>query len=108
MSIWGPKVVMRNRAIVDLDCRLVIFGDKYRGVITHGLADPNIIIIVGVFHDLSSLPVLLDRIPFLLRDGGQAIAVIPRVEFAFRAGGVGFGGSIAFGIVGVSVGAIGG
>ena len=106
LLVRRPEVVVRGGAIIDLDCRLVIFRDEDGFVVADCLTDPDVVVIVGVFHDLRGGPILLDRIPFLLRDGGQAVAVVPRVQFAVR--GVGFGNSVAFGVVSIGPGSVAG
>ena len=97
LLIWRPEVVVRGGVIIDLDCRLVIFRDEDGFVVADCLTDPDVVVIVGVFHDLRGRPVLFDRIPFLLGDGSQAVAVVPRVEFAVR--GVGFADTVALYVV---------
>ena len=97
---------MRNGAVVDLDRGLVVFGDEYRGVITHGFTDPDVVVIVGVFDCLNCHPFLFSRIPFLLRDGGQTVAVVPRVQFAVR--GIGFADTVALCVVRVGPGSVAG
>ena len=106
LLVRRPEVMVRGGAIIDLDCRLVIFRDEDGFVVADCLTDPDVVVIVGVFHDLRGRPVLFDRIPFLLGDGSQAVAVVPRVQFAVR--GIGFGNPVAFGVVRVGPRAVGG
>ena len=106
LLVRRPEVMVRGGAIIDLDCRLVIFGDEDDFIVADYLANPDVVIIVSVFHDLRGGPILLHGVPLLLHDGGQAVAVVPRVEFAVR--GVGFGNPVAFGVVRVGPRTVGG
>jgi len=47
---------VRDGVIVDLNGRLVIFRDEDGFVVADYLADPNVVIIVSVFHDLRGGP----------------------------------------------------
>ena len=106
LCVGRPEVMVGNRAVIDLDRRLVIFGDEDGFVVADYLADPDVVVIVGVFDCLNCHPFLFSRIPFLLRDGGQAVAMVPRVQFAVC--GVGFGYAVSFGVVSVCPRAVAG
>ena len=70
LLVGRPEVMVRGNAVVDLDGGLVVLRDEYRGVITHGLADPNVVVVVGVFYDLNRGPSGGCRIIGLFRNRG--------------------------------------
>ena len=106
LLVRRPEVMVRGGAIIDLDGRLVIFGDEDDFIVADYLANPDVVIIVSVFHDLRGGPILLHGVPLLLHDGGQAVAMVPRVEFAVR--GVGFADTVALCVVRVGPGSVAG
>ena len=95
---------MRNGAVVDLDGGLVVFGDEDGFVGTVDFTNPDVVVVVGVFYDLNIFPRTSFGIVGLLSDGSQAVAVVPSVKFTV--GGVGFGNTVAFVIVGVRPNAV--
>ena len=70
LLVGSPEVMVRGGTVVDLDRGLIVFGDEYRGVITHGFTDPDVVVVVGVFYDLDGFPHLCFRIEGLFRDRG--------------------------------------
>ena len=70
LLVRRPEVVMRNRAIVDLDGGLVVFRNEDGFGIANSLTDPNIIMIVGVFYDLNRGPFVSQCIVGLFCDRG--------------------------------------
>jgi len=101
LLVGRPEVVMGDRAVVELDGGLVVFWDENRFVVAHDLTNPDIIVVIGIFDDLSGFPRLGFSIERLLRDFCEAIPVIPFVKFAVS--GIGFGNPVSFGVVRVSI-----
>ena len=88
-----PEVMVGGDVIIDLNCRLIVFRYEDGFVVADYLADPDVVVVVGVFDSLNCHLFLFSRIPLLLHDGGQAVAVVPRVQFAVR--GIGFADTVA-------------
>jgi len=96
LLVWSPEVVVRNGVVINLDGGLVVFGDEDCLFVADNLANPDVVVVVGVFYDLNGRPFLRFGVKFLLSDGGETIAVVPFVQLAV--GGVGFGNAVAFNI----------
>ena len=75
---------MRNGAVVDLGNGLVVFGDEDGFVVANHLTNPDVVVVVSVFDGLSGFPRASFDVKFLLRDGSQAVAVVPFVQLAVR------------------------
>ena len=75
---------MGDYVVVNLDGRLVVFGNEDGFVVANHLANPNVVVVVGVFDGLSGFPRASFDVKFLLRDGSQAVAVVPFVQLAVR------------------------
>ena len=107
LGLGRPEIMVRNGAVIDLDNGLVVFGNEDGFTVgcavairIQNFANPNVVVIVGVFYDLNGRPFLRFGVKFLLSDGGEAISIIPFVQLAVR--GVGFGNTVAFVVVRVS------
>ena len=89
---------------------MIVFGDENGfgigsavAVGVDGFTKPDVVVIVGVFDDLNSVPSLCCGIVFLFGDFRQTISIVPLVQFALGGSGVGFGRPISFCVVGVSI-----
>jgi len=60
---------MGDRAVVNLDGGLVVFGNEDGFVVANHLANPNVVVVVGVFDGLSGCPRFVFRVIGLLSDG---------------------------------------
>ena len=96
--------MVRNGVVVDLDGGLVVFGNEDGFTVgcavtvgIEGFTNPNVVVIVGVFDGLGGYPRFGCRIIGLLSDGGEAVAVVPSVEFTVR--GILLGNAVAFVVV---------
>ena len=83
--------MVRNGVVVDLDGGLVVFGNEDGFTVgcavtvgIEGFTNPNVVVVVGVFDGLSGFPRASFDVKFLLRDGSQAVAVVPFVQLAVR------------------------
>ena len=90
LLVRRPEVMVRDGSVVNLDGGLVVFRDEYGFGIADYLTDPDVVVIVGVFNDLNGFPSLRFRFENLLGYLREAVAVVPRVQFTLRTGGVGF------------------
>jgi len=104
LLVWSPEVVVRNGVVINLDGGLVVFGDEDCLFVADNLANPDVVVVVGVFYDLNGRPFLRFGVKFLLSDGSQAVAVVPSVEFAV--GGILLGNAVAFVVVRVRPNAV--
>ena len=115
LMLWCPEVVVRDGRAggvgevggVKLDGGLVVLGDEDgfgvgSGVTVgvEGFANPDVVVIVGVFDGLGGRPRGGGYVVSLLCDFGEAVAVVPFVQLAV--GGIGFGNAITFVVVRVS------
>jgi len=100
LGLGRPEIMVRNGAVIDLDSCLVVFGNEDGFVGTIDFANPNVVVVVGVFDGLSGCPRFGFRVISLLGNFRQAVAVVPRVQFTV--GGVGFGNTVAFVVIRVS------
>ena len=66
--LWCPKVMVGGGAVVDLKNCLVVFGDKNGFIVADDFANPDVIVIVGVFDDLDGCPFLCFGVVLLLGD----------------------------------------
>ena len=101
LSLGCPKVMVGNGAVVDLDGSLVIFRNEDGFGIADYLADPDVVVVVGIFDNLDGFPRLGFSVKGLLGYLRQAVTVIPGVEFAVC--GIGFADTVTFGIIRISV-----
>ena len=67
---------------------MVVFGDENGfgigcavAVSIDGFTNPDVVVIVGVFDDLNSVPDFFHRIPFLFGDFRQTVSIVPLVEY---------------------------
>ncbi len=79
LLVRRPEIVVGGGSVVDLDGRLVIFGDEDGFIGADYLTDPDVVVVIGVFHDLNRGPSGGCGIVSLFCDCGQAVAVVPRV-----------------------------
>jgi len=82
LLVWRPEVVVRNGAVINLNRRLVVFGDEDGFFIPDNLANPNVVVVVGVLDGLSGRPRFGFRVIGLLRDFRQTISIVPFVQLA--------------------------
>ena len=69
LGVWRPEVVVRNGTVVNLGNGLVVFGDEDGLFIADNFANPNVVVVVGVFDGLSGCPRFVFRVIGLLSDG---------------------------------------
>jgi len=80
LLVWSPEVVVRNGVVINLDGGLVVFGDEDCLFVADNLANPDVVVVVGVFYDLNGRPFLRFGVKFLFCDRGQAVAIVPAVR----------------------------
>ena len=51
-----PEVMVGDGVVVDLKDCLVVFGDKNGFIVADDFANPDVVVIVGVFDGLDCLP----------------------------------------------------
>ena len=83
----GWTVGVGQVGVVKLNRRLVVFwnedGFTVGCAVTIGiqnLANPDVVVVVGVFYDLNGRPFLRFGVKFLFCDRGQAVAIVPAVR----------------------------
>ena len=67
--LWCPKVMVGGSAVIDLKNGLVVFGNENGGVGSDDFANPDVVVIVGVFDGLGGCPFLRFGVKFLLGSG---------------------------------------